>query len=89
MFRDKAHLLKRLKMALGIYSITLPVNDDELFRDVIQDVTLPVFSVYVPYKYEMLADLNELRISDRYNTDDSNLVSNQYEIPNIFPSRES
>ena len=87
MFRDKAHLLKRLKMALGIYSITLPVNDDELFRDVIQDETLPVFSVYVPYKYEMLADLNELRVSDRYNTDDSNLVSNQYEIPNIFPKQ--
>ena len=70
MFRDKSHLLKRLKMSLGIYSIKLPVSDEELFQDVIVDTTIPVFSTYVPYKYSIIADLNELRISDRYATDD-------------------
>lgn len=84
MFRDKSHLLKRLKMALGIYSIKLPVSDDELFEDVIVDTTLPVFSMYVPYKWSMIADLNELRISDRYTQDDSSLVSNVYQIPDLF-----
>lgn len=87
MFRDKSHLLKRLKMALGIYSIKLPVSDDELFQDVVVDTTLPVFSTYVPYEYNMLVDLNEIRIVDRYAVDDSSLISNCYEIPNIFPKQ--
>ena len=84
MFRDKSHLLKRLKMSLGIYSIKLPVSDDELFQDVIIDTTLPVFSMYVPYKWSMIADLNELRVSDRYSVDDSSLISNVYQIPDLF-----
>ena len=87
MFFDKAHLLKRLKMDLGIYSITLPVSDTELYQDVIVDTTIPEFSIYCPYEYEMLADLNELRISDRYRSDDSNLISNEYQIPDIFPNQ--
>ena len=84
MFRDKSHLLKRLKMSLGIYSIKLPVSDDELYKDVIEDTTIPVFSTYVPYEYSMIADLNELRVSDRYSVDDSSLISNIYQIPNLF-----
>ena len=87
MFRDKSHLLKRLKMSLGIYSIKLPVDDNELFQDVIVDTTIPVFSTYVPYQYELLADLNELRIVDRYAADDSSLISNMYEIPNLFKNQ--
>ena len=84
MFRDKSHLLKRLKMALGIYSIKLPVDDDQLYQDVIVDTTIPTFSVYVPYEYTLVADLNELRVSDRYAADDSSLISNIYEIPKLF-----
>jgi len=87
MFRDKYHLLKRLKMSLGIYSIKLPVDDNELFQDVIVDTTIPVFSTYVPYQYEIVADLNELRIVDRYSADDSSLISNVYEIPNLFKNQ--
>lgn len=88
MFRDKSHLLKRLKMSLGIYSIKLPISDDELFEDVVVDTTIPVFSTYVPYKYSMIADLNELRISDRYSVDDSSLISNVYQIPDIFKKQK-
>ena len=84
MFRDKSHLLKRLKMSLGIYSIKLPVDDNELYKDVIEDTTIPVFSTYVPYEYSMIADLNELRISDRYSVDDSSLISNVYQVPDLF-----
>ena len=84
MFRDKSHLMKRLKMALGVYSIALPVSDNELFEDVIVDTTIPVFSTYIPYKYSLIVDLNELRIVDRYAADDSSLISNMYEIPNLF-----
>lgn len=87
MFRDKAHLLKRIKMALGIYSVKLPVTDDELFQDVIIDTTLPVFSTFIPYEYQLLVDLNEIRITDRYAVDDSSLISNCYQIPNIFPKQ--
>lgn len=84
MFRDKSHLLKRIKQELGIYSIKLPVDDTELYEDVIVDTTIPVFSTYIPYEYELVVDLNELRIVDRYAADDSSLISNVYEIPNIF-----
>ena len=84
MFRDKSHLLKRLKMSLSIYSLKLPVSDEELFQDVIVDTTIPVFSTYVPYKWSMIGDLNEMRVSDRYSQDDSSLVSNVYQIPDLF-----
>lgn len=84
MFRDKSHLMKRLKMALGVYSIALPVSDNELFEDVIVDTTIPVFSTYIPYEYSLIVDLNELRIVDRYAADDSSLISNMYEIPDLF-----
>lgn len=84
MFRDKSHLLKRLKMALGIYSIKLPVDDEQLYQDVIVDTTIPTFSIYIPYEYTLVADLNELRVSDRYAADDSSLISNIYEIPKLF-----
>ena len=67
MFYDKAHLLKKLKMDLGIYSITLPVSDIELYQDVIVDKTIPEFSIYW--------------------SDDSNLISNEYLIPDIFPKQ--
>lgn len=88
MFWDKSHLLKRIKMALGTYSIKLPVEDKDIFADVIQDNTIPVFSTYVPYKYSMIGDLNEMRVNDRYKVDDSSLVSNDYQLPNIFPEQE-
>ena len=87
MFKNKAHLLKRLKQMLGIYSIKLPVTDDELYQDVIVETTLPVFSIYMPYQYELLVDLNEIRITDRYAADDSSLISNCYQIPDIFPNQ--
>ena len=84
-FRDKSHLLTRLKQRLGIYSIKLPVDDVQLYKDVILDNTLPVFNDYFPYRRTMIADLNELRVVDRYTPDDSALISNEYQIPNLFP----
>lgn len=85
MYRNKSHLLKLIKMRLGIYSIKLPVTDQELFQDVIVDTTLPVFSIYVPYKWHLLADLDEMRVNDRYGSDDASLISNVYQIPDLFP----
>lgn len=84
MFRDKTHLLKMIKMRLGIYSITLPVDDKKLYQDVIVDMSIPVFSEYLPYPYHLLADLDEMRVHDRYGSDDASLISNVYQIPELF-----
>ena len=88
MFRDKSHLMKRIKMALGIYSIKLPVSELDLFKDVVQDTTIPVFSTYCPFRKSIIGDLNEMRINDRYKADDSSLISNEYQIPSLFPQQQ-
>lgn len=51
---------KRIKMKLGIYGIALPIDNlDELINDVIQDITLPVFSIYQPFEQTIYFDLNK------------------------------
>ena len=45
-FRDKNHLMRQLKVSLGIYGLKLPMSDDDLFEAVILDSTLGVFSLY-------------------------------------------
>ena len=45
-------LITRIKRRLGIYGIDLPVDTNKLFTEVIQDSTIPVFSMYQPvYEY--------------------------------------
>ena len=54
-------LVKRIKIDLGIYGLALPIeNLDELIIDVIQDITLPVFSIYQPFEQTMYLDMNKL-----------------------------
>lgn len=81
-FRDKAHLLKLIKQHCGIYSITLPVDDDQLYQDIILDDTLLTFSTYYPRVLSVPANLNELRIdNDKQNTVAD--MSNIYKLPPI------
>ena len=75
-------------MALGIYSIKLPVSELDLFKDVVQDTTIPVFSTYCPFRKSIIGDLNEMRINDRYKADDSSLISNEYQLPSLFPQQQ-
>lgn len=81
-FRDKAHLLKLIKQHCGIFSIELPINDDELYQDIIVDDTLLTFSTYFPRILAVPANLNELRIdNDKQNTVSD--MSNIYKLPPI------
>ena len=42
-FRDKAHLIKMIKQHAGIYSIKLPISDEEIYQDIILGDTLNTF----------------------------------------------
>jgi hypothetical protein len=86
-FRDKAHLIKMLKQHAGVYSIKLPLTDEQIFQDIIVDDTLMTFSSYYPKLYVLPANLNQLRVPNaRESTTDA--VSDIYELPNLYPLTE-
>lgn len=86
-FRDKAHLIKLLKQHAGVYSIHLPISDEQIYQDIIVDDTLETFSSYYPNIYVLPVNLNEIRVQqDRRITTDS--VSDIYELPNLAPLTE-
>lgn len=45
-FKDKIHLMKQLKLRLGIYGLKLPMSDSEIYEEVILGSTLGEFSMY-------------------------------------------
>lgn len=52
-----SRLITRIKMKLGIYTIAIPIDNlDEFIAKIIQDITIPVFSIYEPYYEE--SDMN-------------------------------
>ena len=52
---------KRIKLDLGIYGISLPIeNLDDMIVDIIKDITRPVFSLYCPMLQTMYLDLRKL-----------------------------
>lgn len=86
-FRDKAHLIKMIKQHAGVYSIKLPLTDEEIFQDIIVDDTLMTYSSYYPKEYVLPANLNQLRVPNaRESTTDA--VSDIYELPNLYPLTE-
>jgi hypothetical protein len=86
-FRDKAHLIKMLKQNAGVYSIKLPLTDEQIFNDIIVDSTLWTFSSYYPKEYVLPANLNQLRVPNaRESTTDA--VSDIYELPLLYPLTE-
>ena len=54
-------LITRIKIDCGIYAIALPFdNADEIIKDIIIDITRPVFSKYCPTYEKIRFDLNYL-----------------------------
>jgi hypothetical protein len=67
-------VVKRIKRDLGIYSIALPVDNlDGLILDILQDTTLPVFSIYCPREEMIPIDLSYLSQVRRITEDGSEL----------------
>ena len=69
--------ISHIKMALGLYAITLPFKDDitgettpteNVIRDVLTTATIPIYSQFVPWTREGMANLGNLKIIDRRNS---------------------
>lgn len=53
---------RRLKRGIGIYGIALPIEDvDQFMKDIVEDTTLPVFSIYHPRYEEVTASTTEFK----------------------------
>ena len=53
LFNNLSDLLTSIRMDLGIYGLVLPVDVEEAMMDVLKLKTLPTFSVYVPYRFDL------------------------------------
>lgn len=90
-FHDKNHLIRMMKGDLGIYSVPLPISDEELYQLIIIDKTLPVFSEYAPYIEKIIMDIQTDAVPDRedpVNIDgDSSTINTLLRIPPIKTNR--
>ena len=61
-------MITRIKLDLGIYSIALPIdNVDDFILMILQDITLPTFSIYNPFEERLHVRLKDLdRIQKTY-----------------------
>lgn len=58
-------MVTRIKLKLGIFNIATPIEDlDNVIVDILKDITLPVFSIYSPYKEEMIINTKHLQRVD-------------------------
>lgn len=58
---DINRILKRIKRDIGLYGIALPVeNLDQLILDILQDTTIPVFSIYCPREEIVTLDIQNM-----------------------------
>lgn len=73
---NMSNVISHIKMQLGLYNITLPFKDDitgqptpteNVIRDVLKTVTIPVYSQYVPWIREGTINVNNLKVVDRRN----------------------
>jgi hypothetical protein len=90
-FKDKNHLMRLLKTVLGIYSVPIPVSDEDFYNLVIQDMTLPDFSVYCPYRQRIMMDIKTDAVPDEEDPliidGDSSTVNNLLRIPKVVDRR--
>lgn len=59
-------VVNRLKYKLGLVNIATPFKDlDSIMVDIIQTITLPVFSVYLPNKESITLNTNALTVKEK------------------------
>lgn len=87
-FRDRNHLMRLLKMDLGIYSVPMPISDDELYQLVVVDYALEEFNTIMPYTQKIMMDIERDAVADYENPvdldADSSPVNNLLRIPKYF-----
>lgn len=68
-------LVTRIKLSLGIYSISLPIeNLDDFILTVIEDITLPVFSIYCPFQQILHLNVKTLELLQKTDSFESYLL---------------
>lgn len=59
-------IVTRIKLKLGLMAIATPFeNIDQTITDIITDITIPVFSIYEPYKESITIHTHDLELEDK------------------------
>lgn len=59
-------LMTRLKLKLGLLNISSPFVDiDAVILQILQDITVPTFSIYYPYKERLHVNLHDLELIEK------------------------
>lgn len=67
-------VVRRIKRTIGLYGIALPVEDlDQLILDILEDTTLPVFSIYMPAQEMIPIDTTIMKVPDHSRGQSSDL----------------
>lgn len=62
-------IVTRIKLKLGLLNIATPFeNLDDTIVTIIQDITVPVFSIYNPVKYTWRVNMNDLELLEKTET---------------------
>lgn len=75
-------LLNKAKRRLGVKSMILPFEDDELL-DILYEETLPTFSIYFPRYFRYIVNIDNLRKADNVNDISRRYFLNLDELKNI------
>lgn len=71
-----SNIITRIKLKLGLAAFSSPfININETIREIIQDITVPVFSIYNPYNDKITLRTNELELVEK------NAFSEKYVLP--------
>lgn len=63
-----SNIVTRIKYKVGLINIATPFEDlDGMIVDIIQKITVPVFSIYCPYKTRMAVDINDFEVVEKQN----------------------
>lgn len=61
-----SNIITRIKLKLGLMAIASPFEDiDGTIADIIKDITVPVFSIYQPYREKMNVRTYDLELVDK------------------------
>lgn len=83
---NAARMYRRLKRDIGVYGIALPIdNVDEYIQEIIEDTTIPTFSIYVPRKEYYVCTMDQFERGKNETGDGCDL----YLLPSqLFEGRE-
>lgn len=65
---NQSEVVTRIKLKLGLNAIATPFDDiNSVIMEILNTITIPVFSKYYPYKEEIKLNLNDLTLLEKTN----------------------